>query len=150
MRVVSASGAEFERGRGAHENGCAAPPRWRARCSATSISRARGRPRRIPDEDTPPPLLTLLSSGSAEVLRLSPLSLHAVERLVREQVDADTGSAFVEACHDVTGGNPFLLRELLREAADEHLLGSADAAASSGDRPARSRACHVPAAPQAA
>src|SRR3989440_2890233 len=84
---------------------------------------------RRPDEHTPAPLLSLLAMASADVVRPSPLSLRAVDQLVREQVDADSDSAFVQACHDVTGGNPFFLGELLREASEEHLPGTKDGAA---------------------
>ena len=84
---------------------------------------------RLPDEQTPAPLLSLLSQPSAAVLRPSPLSLAAVDQLVREQIDPDSDSAFVHACHEVTGGNPFLLGELLREALEEQLPGTKDGAA---------------------
>ena len=51
------------------------------------------------------------------VLRPSPLSREAVKRLVEQALAAQADAEFVEACHRVTGGNPFLAGELLRELA---------------------------------
>lgn len=62
------------------------------------------------------PLLAgeLRSHPLARNLPLGPLSADATSSLVdRAYPDAD--QAFRTACHDVTGGNPFLVRELLKE-----------------------------------
>ncbi len=84
---------------------------------------------RLPDEHTPAPLLSLLTQPSAALMRPSPLSLRAVDQLVREQVDPGSDDAFVKACREVTGGNPFLLGELLREAVKEQLPATREGAA---------------------
>jgi DNA-binding CsgD family transcriptional regulator len=84
---------------------------------------------RIPDEDAPAPLLSLLAGTSAEVLRPAPLSLEAVESLVRRDVDPDADRAFTVACHQVTGGNPFLVGELLHEVLSERVRATEHAAA---------------------
>jgi DNA-binding CsgD family transcriptional regulator len=84
---------------------------------------------RLPDEHTPAPLLSLLAQTPAALLRPAPLSLRAVEQLVREQIDPGSEAAFARACLQVTGGNPFLLRELLHEAVIERLPGSEEGAA---------------------
>jgi DNA-binding CsgD family transcriptional regulator len=62
-------------------------------------------------------LLDVLA-GDARVLRPRPLTETAVATLVRDRTDAS--AAFVAACHRASGGNPFLLGELLGElAADD-------------------------------
>ncbi len=65
--------------------------------------------------------------NEARVLRPGPLSKGAVVELVGATLgDADV--AFCQACHESTGGNPFLLAETLREAAGRGLSPSAGAA----------------------
>jgi DNA-binding CsgD family transcriptional regulator len=49
--------------------------------------------------------------GDAAALRPGPLSPEAATRLVRDAVP-DAADALCDACHAVTGGNPFFLREL--------------------------------------
>jgi hypothetical protein len=46
-----------------------------------------------------------------------PLSEPAVRELVAELLGPEPDRDFVAACHRATGGNPFLLRELLGELA---------------------------------
>src|SRR5581483_5864283 len=53
----------------------------------------------------------------ADLLRPAPLSDAAVALLVGERLGAQPDPSFVRACHEVAGGNPFLLGELLDEAA---------------------------------
>ena len=84
---------------------------------------------RLPDEQAPAPLLSLLTQPSAALVRPSPLSLNAVNELIRARLDRDCDSSFTQACHDVTGGNPFLLGELLREALKEQLPATPEGAA---------------------
>jgi DNA-binding CsgD family transcriptional regulator len=59
-----------------------------------------------------PTLLTLADDDATHVMRLGPLSEEALVQvlttLLPEQPDPD----FVRACHDATGGNPFLVRSL--------------------------------------
>ena len=47
-------------------------------------------------------------------LRPGPLSAGAVRALVRDRLGAEADEPFCAACHDATGGNPLLLRQLLR------------------------------------
>ena len=59
----------------------------------------------------------LTSDPAAGVLRPGPLSRPAVAVLVRDSLSADAADEFCDACQDATGGNPFMLRELLAELA---------------------------------
>jgi DNA-binding CsgD family transcriptional regulator len=59
------------------------------------------------------PLFDELSAHpSTTVVRPRPLSPDAVAALLRASRFPDAADAFAEACHEVTGGNPFLLEEL--------------------------------------
>ncbi len=65
-------------------------------------------------------LVQALVAGQAErLLTPQPLSDEGVGRLVTELTDSDPDDAFVEACSRASGGNPFLLRELLRAATQQ-------------------------------
>ena len=55
----------------------------------------------------------LASAPRCVVLRPGPLSAAAVAALVRARLGADAAPAFSDACHEATGGNPLLLRQLL-------------------------------------
>ncbi|HEX8101295.1 MAG TPA: ATP-binding protein, partial [Solirubrobacteraceae bacterium] len=66
----------------------------------------------------PDPLLEALADGAAAVLRPQPLSPTAAGALV-ERAFAQAAPAFVAACVEATGGNPFLLGELLAGLAAE-------------------------------
>jgi len=57
----------------------------------------------------------------------APLGRAAADVVVRDAL-GDAEPAFVDACHDVTGGNPFLLRALLDELAGDGTAPSAHAA----------------------
>ena len=50
-----------------------------------------------------------------EVIRPRPLSEGAVEELLRDSLGHRADQDLVKACHRATGGNPFLLTELLRD-----------------------------------
>jgi DNA-binding NarL/FixJ family response regulator len=64
---------------------------------------------------TDPALLGEIVNDPATLpLRPGPLSEAAVADLVRERLGADAHPAFCSACHEATGGNPLLLRQLLR------------------------------------
>jgi DNA-binding CsgD family transcriptional regulator len=54
-------------------------------------------------------LLATIAAHATAVLAPAPLS----ERGVRALLPADAAAEFTAACHEVTGGNPFLLRELI-------------------------------------
>ena len=80
---------------------------------------------RPPEEPTADPAVEpLLADPEALVLRPAPLSGPAVAAFLGE----GAAPAFVEACATATGGNPFLLTELVAEIADEGLEPEAAAA----------------------
>jgi DNA-binding CsgD family transcriptional regulator len=84
--------------------------------------------RPAPPPDGSPLLAALAADPSVEVLALDPLSERAVAELVRLGLGADVEPAFARACHEVTGGVPFLVQELVRAVAE---LGIKPAAAAS-------------------
>ncbi len=77
---------------------------------------------------TDPALLAELAGDPAVVpLRPGPLGAGAVEALVRAELGEGADPAFCVACHDATGGNPLLLRQLLRTLEAEGVApGAAD------------------------
>lgn len=60
----------------------------------------------------PPGLSLVLGTPNARVLRLHPLTAGAVAELVAGAAGAPVSPEFAEVCHDLTGGNPFLVGEL--------------------------------------
>ena len=73
-------------------------------------------------------LAALAAEASAEVLVLAPLSEDAVAELVRLGLGAEVESPFASACHEVTGGVPFLVHELVRATAEAGIEATAAAA----------------------
>jgi DNA-binding CsgD family transcriptional regulator/tetratricopeptide (TPR) repeat protein len=64
-----------------------------------------------PGED--PVLLShIVSAAETTVIRPMPLSAEATARLMRETLSPAADDAFCAACHEITAGNPLLLREL--------------------------------------
>ena len=61
----------------------------------------------------------LTSAPETKVLRPRPLSIEATAQLCELRLGSDVPADFVAACRDATGGNPFFLDALLREAVDE-------------------------------
>jgi class 3 adenylate cyclase len=59
------------------------------------------------------PVSALIAEPQSLVVRPRLLSATASTAIVRNQLDAYAPEAFVTACHRATGGNPFLLGELL-------------------------------------
>jgi DNA-binding NarL/FixJ family response regulator len=59
-------------------------------------------------------LVELTHDPTTLAVRPAPLSDAAVAALVRDRLGAGADDAFCAACHDATGGNPLLLRQLLR------------------------------------
>ncbi len=55
----------------------------------------------------------LSADPAVQVLRPRPLSVHAVGELVSAKLGERADDGFCRACLEVSGGNPFLLRELL-------------------------------------
>jgi tetratricopeptide (TPR) repeat protein len=68
--------------------------------------------------DGPPLLAALAADPPTDILVLAPLSEHAVAELVRRELGADVEPAFAAACHEVTGGVPFFVHELIRAIAE--------------------------------
>jgi DNA-binding CsgD family transcriptional regulator len=54
----------------------------------------------------------LLADPAAEMVSPRPLSADAARELLGKLLGDDVALAFAEACHEVTSGNPFLLRQL--------------------------------------
>jgi DNA-binding CsgD family transcriptional regulator len=76
-----------------------------------------------------PEAATLAADPATRVLRPSPLTQAAVGELVAAKLSTEPDDRFVRACAEVTGGNPFLVGELLDEAAARGLEPTAAAAA---------------------
>jgi DNA-binding CsgD family transcriptional regulator len=70
-------------------------------------------------------LAQLSADAGARLVRPQPLSTAPVAELVRAALGAQADDAFCDACHEVTGGNPFLLRELLAALRAEAAQGAA-------------------------
>lgn len=83
--------------------------------------------RPIGSPEVSPILAALAGELPAEVVALAPLSEQAVAELVRLGLGAEAESAFVSACHQATGGVPFLVRELLRALAEQGIAPTASA-----------------------
>ena len=75
-----------------------------------------------------PLLAALTADPSAEILVLAPLSERAVAELVRLGLGAEVESVFARACHELTGGVPFLVHELVRTIAEEGIEPTSAAA----------------------
>jgi predicted ATPase len=65
--------------------------------------------------DAPGTLGALLADSTARVLTLHGLSTDGVQRLLAVETDGPVEHSFALACHEGTAGNPFLLRELIKE-----------------------------------
>ncbi|HEX8102720.1 MAG TPA: hypothetical protein VF533_08920, partial [Solirubrobacteraceae bacterium] len=69
---------------------------------------------RTGERPTDPAMLDeILHDPAAVAVRPGPLSLGAARVVVRARLGADAADAFCAACHETTGGNPLLLRQLL-------------------------------------
>jgi DNA-binding CsgD family transcriptional regulator len=78
-----------------------------------------------PGED-PALLGQVVSDPLATVIQPAPLSAAAAGRLVRETLSPDADEEFCTACHEITGGNPLLLHELLSALGAEDVAPKAD------------------------
>jgi len=85
------------------------------------------------DPTLSPESATIVGDPAAEVLRPSPLTHAAIGTLVSSRLSGEPDEQFVRACLEVTGGNPFLVGELLEEAAARGLEPTTTAAASVGE-----------------
>jgi DNA-binding CsgD family transcriptional regulator len=84
------------------------------------------------DPAVTPAAAALVADPAAELLRPSPLTEAAVRALVAARLADAPDDRFVRACFDVTGGNPFLVGELLEELAARGIDPTAAAAADVG------------------
>jgi DNA-binding CsgD family transcriptional regulator len=84
------------------------------------------------DAGLTPAAATLVGDPGAELLRPAPLTEAAIAGMASDRLPGEPDDSFVRACHEVTGGNPFLLGELLSEAAARGLAPVAAAAAEVG------------------
>jgi DNA-binding CsgD family transcriptional regulator len=66
-------------------------------------------------------ITTIAAEPSAEVLALRALSVRAVGELVMRELGNEVAAEFTSAVHEATAGNPFFVRELLRETARERI-----------------------------
>jgi DNA-binding NarL/FixJ family response regulator len=81
------------------------------------------------------PLLTeLLAVSRVQIVCPGPLSEAAVGRLICEGLGARPDPAFVSSCATATGGNPFVLRELILDLAADGIEPSAAQAADVAQR----------------
>jgi len=81
-------------------------------------------------------LAEIRAAPSTEVIELRPLGLAGVEAVLHFSAEGEVAHDFARACQDATGGNPFLLSELLRELrAKRVLFTSANAARIGGFAP---------------
>jgi DNA-binding CsgD family transcriptional regulator len=72
-----------------------------------------------------PEAATLVGDPAAEMIVLPPLTEAAIGTLVAARLAGEPDARFVRACLEVTGGNPFLVGELLEEAAARDLAPTA-------------------------
>jgi predicted ATPase len=84
---------------------------------------------RPPHRGHSPLLAELLAVGEVQLLSPSPLSEPAVAQLVRDGLGAKPDPAFVTACTEITGGNPFALHELMLDLAADGIEPTAAQAA---------------------
>ena len=81
------------------------------------------------DAELTPESAMLAGDPAVELLRLAPLTRNAIRSLVGARLSSEPHDRFIDACGEVTGGNPFLLGELLDEAAARDVAPTAAAAA---------------------
>ncbi|MGZ4304741.1 MAG: ATP-binding protein, partial [Solirubrobacteraceae bacterium] len=85
------------------------------------------------DPTVAPEVATLLTDPATELLRPLPLTRASVAELIRSRLGGEPHDRFVDACIDVTGGNPFLIGELLDEVAARGIDAGTPAAAAALD-----------------
>jgi len=73
------------------------------------------------DPGLTPNAAALVGDPAPEVLRPAPLTEAAIGALLADRLSGEPDERFVRACLEVTGGNPFLVGELLSEAATRGL-----------------------------
>jgi DNA-binding CsgD family transcriptional regulator/dihydroxyacetone kinase DhaKLM complex PTS-EIIA-like component DhaM len=80
-------------------------------------------------QNVTPDLVRLLVQPEIKLLRPQPLSVEATAALCELQLGTKVANDFATACHGATGGNPFFLQTLLREAQELRFLTDANEAA---------------------
>ena len=78
--------------------------------------------------DWPEPLMMLRNEANVVVIRPEPLTEQASRILIRRLLGGEVEEAFCAACHGATGGNPFLLSELLASVRADGIAPTAAAA----------------------
>ena len=113
--------------------------RWLAylgsRLDGAPISLLLGVRRPDPNADREP-LLQIGARPTVTIVRPAPLSPTATQELVTARLDLGDVRQIAEACHEATGGNPFLLRALLDDLAQAPRGRPPDPAVVRGLRPA--------------
>jgi DNA-binding CsgD family transcriptional regulator len=66
-------------------------------------------------------LAEVVHDPAARTLQPGPLSEAGAAALIGDRLGADADPAFTAACHEATGGNPLLLRQLVRALEAEHV-----------------------------
>lgn len=77
------------------------------------------------DHETTTLLSELQSVPNCQVVQVQPLGREAVTRVVARYLHAEPEAEFTTTCHEVSGGNPLVLRETLRALASRSVLPSA-------------------------
>ena len=83
---------------------------------------------RIEEPQPPLALGSLLTDSSLRHLRPAPLSLLATATLLKHELGQEPNREFAEACQEVSGGNPFLLAELVRTLLERNIDPDAEQA----------------------
>jgi class 3 adenylate cyclase/DNA-binding CsgD family transcriptional regulator len=87
------------------------------------------RPDEEPGNGRAPALAELRADAAGRRVEPRPLDVDGVSRVLGEASEGSVAPAFARACHEATGGNPFLLGELVRAlSADGVAFTAADAA----------------------
>ena len=101
--------------------------------------------------EAPALLSQIVSDPRATVIQPAPLTAVGTTRLLRETLLPGTDDAFCAACHELTGGNPLLLRELRNAIVAEDVVPSAvnvsrlrELAARAGSRALSARLSRLP------
>lgn len=82
------------------------------------------------DEAERPGLTRLIGDESVRAIRPEPLSGEATAALIEASLRQQTDRSFADVCHEITGGNPFLVTELGRELAAQGIIPRAESSES--------------------
>lgn len=73
------------------------------------------------DEEENPGLARILGNPGVETMVLAPLSARATATMIGASLQQQPDPSFAAVCHEITGGNPFLVTELGRELAHQDI-----------------------------